>query len=103
MEQRKKSSFIAILTILLAFTVFVSFAVPGMALDLDSDTVSDLKKILTEIAVYDYGQSRESLSSLRELVKASLDSPDLTHQIEKKMIVFLNSDATFAGKQFICD
>jgi HEAT repeat protein len=103
MEQKKKGSYVAILTILLALTAYVSLAVPGVSMDLDSDVASDVKKILAEIAVYDYGQSRESLAGLRELVKASLDSPDLTHQIEKEMIAFLKSDATFAGKQFICE
>ncbi len=69
----------------------------------DSDVVSDAKKILTALAKYDYGQNRDSLASLRELVRASLDSPDLTHRIEKEMLLFLDSDATFAGKQFVCE
>lgn len=103
MEKIKKSRLIGILTIFLALTAYVSNAAPCVSMDLDSDVVSDVKKILTEIAKYDYGQSRESLASLKELVKTSLDSPVLTHQIEKEMIVFLNSDATFAGKQFVCE
>jgi HEAT repeat protein len=103
MEQRKKGPFISILTIFLAMAACVSFTAASLPEGAGSDNLFDVKKILTEIAVYDYGQSRESLASLRELVKASLDSPDLTHQIEKEMIAFLKSDATFAGKQFVCE
>jgi len=98
MEQIKKGPYIGILTIFLALSAYLSFAAASLSMDSGSDIVSDVKKILTEIAVYDYGQSRESLSGLRELVNASLDSPDLTVQIEKEMIAFLKSDATFAGK-----
>lgn len=103
MEQIKKGPYIGILTIFLALSAYLSFAAASLSMGSGSDIVSDVKKILTEIAVYDYGQSRESLSGLRELVNASLDSPDLTVQIEKEMIAFLKSDATFAGKQFICE
>ncbi len=102
MERTKKIPSIGKLVIILAFFVNLSFVAAHFSTGSVNDIVSDVKKILTEIAVYDYGQSRESLSHLRELVKASLYSPDITHRIEREMIVFLNSDATFAGKQFVC-
>jgi HEAT repeat protein len=103
MGQKKTCSFIVVLTFFIAIAANLSFAVASLTEGNDSDMVSDVKRILTEIAAYDYGQKRESLSALRELVKASLDSPDLIPQIEKEMILFLKSDATFAGKQFICE
>jgi len=103
MERIKKSPYIGILMSILVLFASLSFASTRLSMDSDSDIVSDVKKVLTEIALYDYGQSRESLASLRELVKSSLDSPDLKHRIEKEMIAFLESDATFAGKQFICE
>ena len=103
MERIKKGPYIGILTIFLALTAYFSFAAASLPEGSDSDNISDVKKILAEIAVYDYGQSRKSLLALRELVNASLDSPDLIHQIEKEMIAFLKSNATFAGKQFICE
>jgi len=103
MERIKKGPYIGILTIFLALTAYFSFAAASLPEGSDSDNTSDIKKILAKIAVYDYGQSRESLLALRELVNASLDSPDLTVRIEKEMIAFLKSDATFAGKQFICE
>lgn len=98
-----KSRYVGTLISVLAFASYVSLAVFGMMMNSDSEEVSDAKKLLTAIAKYDYGQSRESLGSLRELVKASLDSPGLAHQIEKEMIHLLDSDATLAGKQFVCE
>ncbi len=103
MEQRKTCSFIVVLTFFVAMAAYFSFAAASLPEGSDSDNISDVKKILAEIAVYDYGQSRKSLLALRELVNASLDSPDLIVRIEKEMIAFLKSDATFAGKQFICE
>ena len=102
-ESIKMRRNIGMLLSYLVFSAFVSLAVSGMTIDSASEVVADAKKLLTAIAKYDYGQNRESLTSLRELVKASLDSPDLTHQIEKEMLLFLDSDATFAGKQFVCE
>jgi len=103
MKRIKKSPYIGSLVIFLALFVNLSFSHVHISMGAGSDIVSDVKRILTEIAVYDYGQSRESLSALRELIKDSLDSPDLINQIEKEMIAFLKSDVTFAGKQFICE
>lgn len=103
MERIKKSLNISILISILVLVANLSFAATRLSMDSGSDIVSDAKRILTEIAVYDYGQSRASLSAFRELVKASLDSPHLTTQFEKEMIAFLESDATFAGKQFVCE
>ena len=61
MEQIKKGPYIGILTIFLALSAYLSFAAASLSMGSGSDIVSDVKKILTEIAVYDYGQSRESL------------------------------------------
>ncbi len=68
-----------------------------------NDIASDVKKILNEISEYDYGDSRDPLSVLRILIKSSLDSQGSMRVIEKEMISFLESDATFAGKQFVCE
>ncbi len=68
-----------------------------------NDIASDVKKILNEISEYDYGDSRDPLSVLRILVQSSLDSQSSMRVIEKEMISFLESDATFAGKQFVCE
>ncbi len=63
----------------------------------------EVTAILERIAVYDYGDSREPLSELRQLVQANLDLEAARQQIEQAMIELLASDATFAGKQFVSE
>lgn len=102
MDRVKKGLSIVSLTILLAMVAYLSFFASCMPKVLDRDSISEVEKLLSEIKVYNFGQSRESLTALSGLVRATLESPDLIIQIEKEMIKFLKSDATFAGKQFIC-
>jgi HEAT repeat protein len=64
---------------------------------------SDVDSVLSEIATYDYGDSRAPLSRLREIVQANLDKEPARSRIEQAIIGFLGSDATFAGKQFVCE
>ena len=64
---------------------------------------SEISGILGKIAAYDYGDSREPLSELRELVQANLGSEAVRLEFEQAMIGFLASDATFAGKQFVAE
>ena len=66
-------------------------------------SASEVTAILGSIAIYDYGDSREPLSELRELVQANLDSESARQQIEQAMLELLASDATFAGKQFVSE
>jgi len=68
----------------------------------DNETISKVAQLLTEIKKYDYGSSRESLTQLSDLVRSALDNPELKTGIEKEMLNFLNSEALFAGKQFVC-
>ena len=76
--------------------------------DLDVDTtpcgmnfeISEV--LLTKIAAYQYGQSREPLTELTDLIRSASDSPEDLKQIENKLIGLLKSDASLAGKQFVC-
>ncbi len=74
--------------------------------DLDVDaTACELnieisEDVLGKIAAYEYGQSREPLTKLTDMIRSA--SPEELKQIEKQLIDFLKSDATLAGKQFIC-
>jgi HEAT repeat protein len=61
-----------------------------------------LESLLTHLASYQEGQSRQYLSQIEALVQQALKSPRATHQIEVQMAAFLASDASLAGKQFIC-
>ncbi len=59
-------------------------------------------KLLEKIAVYEFGQSRENLIKLEDIVRQSHDSPGLIKQLQAQFLEFLRSDATPAGKRFIC-
>ena len=61
-----------------------------------------LEEKLSKAATYDYGQSREVLTEIGDTVKASYEKPEELKQIEAQFDKFLTSDATLAGKQFIC-
>lgn len=66
------------------------------------DISGRLDKSLRAASTYEYGQSRESLSEIDAIVKTALNSPDMCKTVEKQFIAFLESEATFASKQFIC-
>ncbi|UCF42557.1 MAG: HEAT repeat domain-containing protein, partial [Planctomycetota bacterium] len=61
-----------------------------------------VKELLGEISTYKYGQSRESLTELSDIIRASYENPQELKQIEKKLAKFLGSDATLASKQYVC-
>jgi len=100
MRQTRNSLSVLILAVSVAVVACSSFPAASIAQGASSD---DVKTILNAISAYDYGQSREPLSALRVLVQSSLDSQDSRLRIEREMIAFLGSDATFAGKQFVCE
>jgi HEAT repeat protein/type 1 glutamine amidotransferase len=61
-----------------------------------------LDELLEEIATYEFGQSRENLTRLGDIVRDSYQSEKQRKDIEKRFLKFLRSDATLASKQFIC-
>jgi len=67
-----------------------------------ADVKAKTDALLKRIETYEFGQSRESLTMFAELVRSSIDSQKNKKLIEKGMLAFLKSDATLAGKQFIC-
>jgi HEAT repeat protein/type 1 glutamine amidotransferase len=64
--------------------------------------LQQVDELLAKIIAYDFGQSRADLIKLEGIVRQSQDSPRLLEQIENHFLKFLRSDATLAGKQFIC-
>ncbi|MFC1724571.1 HEAT repeat domain-containing protein [candidate division KSB1 bacterium] len=102
MNQLKKNGFIILLTILLSF-VWLSSCTTYKLTDSDKQIISETKKMLSGIKAYNYGQSRESLTTFSDFVRSAVNSPDSKIHIEKEMISFLKSDASFAGKQFVCE
>ena len=70
--------------------------VPPAAVDTEK-----LGRLLGEIAEYDYGKSREVLTQLSDFIRG-LEGAENLKAVEEKFLVFVQSDATLAGKQFIC-
>ena len=74
----------------------------GLLFGQTGDISSRLARSLTAVALYEYGGSREPLSEINEIIKTAVKSPEIGEQVEKQFIEFLKSNATLAGKQFIC-
>ena len=66
-----------------------------------SHTTAELEPTLSRIAKFEAGQSRDPLYQLTMLVQDSMASAALTRQIEARLLEFLQSDATVAGKQAV--
>jgi HEAT repeat protein len=81
----------------LSLLIFFSFYSPILA-----DTKTDLDKLLGQLKTYEYGQSREKLSELSDLVRNVSNLKTDLAVLEQGMVEFLKSDATLAAKQFIC-
>jgi HEAT repeat protein len=62
--------------------------------------VAGIEPLLAKIAAYEHGQSREPLARFTLLVERSLRSPARMKEIEERLLKFLQSDATPAGKDF---
>src|SRR5262245_18717185 len=62
---------------------------------------TDIESFLARIAVYEYGQSREPLARFTRSVEQSLGSPARLQEIEARLLIFLQSNATPAGKDFV--
>ncbi len=65
--------------------------------------ISEAKKVFPDIKTYSFGKSREPLVRLHDFVKLSLVLPENKILLEKEMITFLQNDATFEGKQYVCE
>jgi HEAT repeat protein len=61
-----------------------------------------LKALLGRIATYQYGESRAALAELDEFIRDVGDLAPAQKKLEASFLEFLSSNATLAGKQFIC-
>lgn len=65
----------------------------------------DIAKIDTAVAAmktYTFGQSREPLAAVDEVVKESLKTPAATQAVAAQLAALLGSDATLDAKQYAC-
>lgn len=61
-----------------------------------------MEELLEKVKTYDWGQSRETLTKVSDLVRAAYGKPDELRKVEDSLLDVLNSEATLAGKQFVC-
>lgn len=83
----------------------VQFALGDLKVDTTPSEIRDkqeMEKILEQMSHYNFGQDRTGLSVISENVSRSCNNPELCQWLEAKMLAVLETDATFAGKQFIC-
>ncbi len=63
---------------------------------------TEMEKTLGVLAQYDYDKSRCWLTDMQELMMEAYGNPEAIPGVESLMINFLQSDATVAGKQYVC-
>jgi HEAT repeat protein len=61
-----------------------------------------MDQLFEKIKTYDWGQSRAALTDVSDLVRKAHASPEQLSKVEKDLLEVLKSDATYAGKQFVC-
>ena len=64
--------------------------------------MAELQELLEQVKTYDWGQSRLALTEVSEMIKDAYSSPAKLGDIEKSFIGVLESDAKYAGKQYVC-
>jgi hypothetical protein len=62
----------------------------------------ELQELLGKVKTYDWGQSRLPLTEVSEIIKKAQGDKEQLAKIEKALLGVLESDATRAGKQFVC-
>ena len=61
-----------------------------------------LDELLAKVAKWDYDQSREANRAVADMVRKAHGSAAQTRDIEQRFIALLKSDASLAGKDFVC-
>ena len=65
-------------------------------------SLTEVDTLLDKMAGYEYGQSREPLVALSDLVRDAVNSKSSLRELELRFLAFLNSKASLAGKDFVC-
>jgi HEAT repeat protein len=63
---------------------------------------ANVEQVLSKVATYDWGQSRESLTQWTELEQAAYKDPAALKTLEKKLAAILTTKAPLAARQFVC-
>jgi type 1 glutamine amidotransferase len=64
--------------------------------------MAELQELLGKVKTYDWGQSRLALTQVSDIVKKAYGNNAELANVEKALLGVLDSDATRAGKQFVC-
>jgi type 1 glutamine amidotransferase len=64
--------------------------------------MAELQELLGKVKTYDWGQSRLALTEVSEIIKKAYGNKAELAKIEAALLGVLDSDATRAGKQYIC-
>jgi type 1 glutamine amidotransferase len=64
--------------------------------------MAELQELLGKVKTYDWGQSRLALTDVTDIIKKAYGNKAELAEIEKALMGVLDSDATRAGKQFVC-
>ena len=57
---------------------------------------------LKDVAAYEFGKSRETLSVISDAVRDSQSAPEARKELVRKLLGILKGEATLDGKQFVC-
>lgn len=63
---------------------------------------SEMDQLLAQVKTYDFGDSREALTKLSDMIRQAYGDADKLQEIEKALLGVLDSDAKYAGKQYVC-
>ncbi len=62
----------------------------------------EMEQLLAQVKAYDFGDSREALTKLSDTIRQAYGKADELKAIEKALLTVLESDAKYAGKQYVC-
>jgi len=84
-------------------TLFVIAVLAGCALIPCAARAQDpVDQALKATVTYEFGQSREPLTVVADMVREALAAPDQRQAVAAKLAALLGSDATYCCKQFVC-
>jgi len=63
---------------------------------------SEMDQLLEQVKAYDFGASRTALTKLSDQIRQAYGKEDELKKIEKALAGVLQSDAKYAGKQYVC-
>ncbi len=82
--------------------VLLLFSIQSMAEDTDR-IIEDFQSSLGLVSQYDYGKSHAWLDEFQKIMARVYNNPQIYGEIESLMVDALNSDASPAAKQMICN